>query len=101
MLLKVGLVTLASFILKLNEKKNLVEKEHQVRSDDYGRDLSSVQLLLTKQDAFDAGLNAFEHEGIQRITELKDQLVAAQHQQTPNIEKRHVNVMARWQQLLV
>lgn len=72
-----------------------------MRSDDYGRDLSSVQLLLTKQDAFDAGLNAFEHEGIQRITELKDQLVEAQHQQTPNIEKRHVNVMARWQQLLV
>ncbi|VDP55256.1 unnamed protein product, partial [Soboliphyme baturini] len=51
------------------------EKEAYVQSDDYGRDLSSVQILLTKQEAFDAGLNAFEHEGIQRITELKDQLV--------------------------
>uniref|UniRef100_A0A914R6H7 Uncharacterized protein n=1 Tax=Parascaris equorum TaxID=6256 RepID=A0A914R6H7_PAREQ len=38
------------------------EKEQQVRSDDFGRDLSSVQILLTKQEAFDAGLNAFEHE---------------------------------------
>ncbi|OUC41857.1 spectrin repeat-containing domain protein, partial [Trichinella nativa] len=52
------------------------EKEAAVRSDDYGRDLSTVQMLLTKQEAFDAGLNAFEHEGIQRITELKDQLTA-------------------------
>lgn len=77
------------------------EKEHQVRSDDFGRDLSTVQLLLTKQDAFDAGLNAFEHEGIQRITELKDQLIQAKHQQTLNIEKRHNDVMVRWQQLLV
>uniref|UniRef100_A0A0M3J625 Spectrin alpha chain-like protein n=1 Tax=Anisakis simplex TaxID=6269 RepID=A0A0M3J625_ANISI len=78
----------------------IAEKEQQVRSDDYGRDLSSVQILLTKQEAFDAGLNAFEHEGIQRITELKDQLVNSHHAQTPNIEKRHQNVIARWQQLL-
>ncbi|TKR73840.1 hypothetical protein L596_021099 [Steinernema carpocapsae] len=78
----------------------IAEKEHQVRSDDYGRDLSSVQMLLTKQEAFDAGLNAFEHEGIQRVTELKDQLVNAKHQQSPNIENRHTTVILRWQQLL-
>lgn len=78
----------------------MAEREQQVRSEDYGRDLSSVQILLTKQETFDAGLNAFEHEGIQRITELKDQLVNAKHAQTPAIEKRHSNVIARWQQLL-
>lgn len=71
-----------------------------MRSDDFGRDLSSVQILLTKQEAFDAGLNAFEHEGIQRITELKDQLVSSQHAQSPAIQKRHSNVITRWQQLL-
>ncbi|KRY71430.1 Spectrin alpha chain [Trichinella pseudospiralis] len=76
------------------------EKEAAVRSDDYGRDLSSVQILLTKQEAFDAGLNAFEHEGIQRITELKDQLVAAQHRQAQAILDRHANVIGRWQRLL-
>ena len=27
----------------------IIDKENQVRSDDYGRDLSSVQTLLTKQ----------------------------------------------------
>lgn len=56
--------------------------------------------MLTKQEAFDAGLNAFEHEGIQRITELKDQLVSVKHQQSPAIQERHANVMARWQRLL-
>src|SRR5699024_9836503 len=76
------------------------EKEAQVRSDDYGKDLSSVQLLLTKQDAFDAGLNAFEHEGIQRITELRDQLLRSQHVQSDAISKRHDNVIHRWQELL-
>lgn len=33
----------------------IAEKELAVRSDDYGRDLSSVQLLLNKQDAFETG----------------------------------------------
>uniref|UniRef100_A0A183DQ64 SH3 domain-containing protein n=1 Tax=Gongylonema pulchrum TaxID=637853 RepID=A0A183DQ64_9BILA len=56
--------------------------------------------FLSSLEAFDAGLNAFEHEGIQRITELKDQLVNARHAQSANIEKRHGNVIARWQQLL-
>ncbi|CAI4227013.1 unnamed protein product [Auanema sp. JU1783] len=78
----------------------IAEKEQQVRSDDFGRDLSSVQILLNKQEAFDAGLNAFEHEGIQRITELKDQLVNSQHLQAPAIQKRHSNVITRWQNLL-
>uniref|UniRef100_A0A1I8B6Y0 Spectrin alpha chain n=1 Tax=Meloidogyne hapla TaxID=6305 RepID=A0A1I8B6Y0_MELHA len=76
------------------------DKEHHVRSPDFGKDLSTVQLLLNKQDAFDAGLNAFEHEGIQRITELKDQLLSVEHEQSPAIEKRHQSVITRWQQLL-
>ena len=71
------------------------EKEAQVHSDDYGRDLSSVQTLLTKQETFDAGLQSFEKEGIQTITALKDQLVASQHAQTPAIEKRYNDVITR------
>ena len=42
----------------------IADKETQIRSDDYGRDLSSVQTLLTKQETFDAGLQAFEKEGV-------------------------------------
>lgn len=76
------------------------EKEIQVQNDDYGYDLSSIQLLLTKQDAFDAGLNAFEHDGIGRITELKAKLLYIQHIQSDTISKRHDNVMHRWQELL-
>ncbi|XP_022101019.1 spectrin alpha chain, non-erythrocytic 1-like isoform X4 [Acanthaster planci] len=76
------------------------DKESMARSDDYGRDLSSVQTLLTKQETFDAGLQAFEKEGISTITTLKDQLVEANHVQTPAIQQRHANLMARWEKLL-
>ena len=78
----------------------VADKEVQVRSEDHGRDLSSVSTLLTKQDTFDAGLAAFEHEGIQSISQLKDQLVQAKHVQTKAIQKRHDNVMSRWHNLL-
>ncbi|KAH8318590.1 hypothetical protein KR067_005570, partial [Drosophila pandora] len=75
------------------------DKENYVRSDEYGRDLSTVQTLLTKQETFDAGLNAFEQEGIHNITALKDQLINANHAQSPAILKRHGDVIARWQKL--
>ncbi|XP_044730361.1 spectrin alpha chain isoform X3 [Chrysoperla carnea] len=78
----------------------IADKETHVRSEEFGRDLSTVQTLLTKQETFDAGLHAFEHEGIQNITTLKDQLIAANHDQTPAILKRHADVIARWQKLL-
>ncbi|XP_041973839.1 spectrin alpha chain isoform X3 [Aricia agestis] len=78
----------------------IADKETHVRSDEFGRDLSTVQTLLTKQDTFDAGLAAFEQEGIQNITALKEQLVAAGHEQAAAISKRHGDVLARWQRLL-
>lgn len=46
-----------------------------------------------------SGLTAFEQEGIQNITALKDQLISAQHDQSPAIIKRHEDVLARWQKL--
>nr|CAD7266031.1 unnamed protein product [Timema shepardi] len=73
----------------------IADKETHVRSEEYGRDLSTVQTLLTKQETFDAGLHAFEHEGIQNITALKDQLIHANHDQTPAILKRHADVITR------
>lgn len=78
----------------------IADKENHVRSEDFGRDLSSVQTLLTKQETFDAGLHAFEQEGIQNITTLKDQLVAAGHDQTATILNRHGDVISRWNALL-
>ncbi|KAF7280660.1 alpha spectrin isoform X1 [Rhynchophorus ferrugineus] len=94
-----------SAYLKFMWKADVVEswiadKETHVKSEEFGRDLSSVQTLLTKQETFDAGLTAFEHEGIQNITTLKDQLVASNHDQTATIVQRHADVIARWQLLL-
>ncbi|XP_022904897.1 spectrin alpha chain isoform X1 [Onthophagus taurus] len=78
----------------------IADKETHVKNEDFGRDLSSVQTLLTKQETFDAGLTAFEHEGIQNITALKDQLINANHDQSPAIVQRHADVIGRWQKLL-
>ncbi|KAG5885767.1 hypothetical protein JTB14_031203 [Gonioctena quinquepunctata] len=78
----------------------IADKETHVKSEEFGRDLSSVQTLLTKQETFDAGLTAFEHEGIQNITDLKDRLIASNHDQTQAILQRHASVIARWQKLL-
>ncbi|XP_037907780.1 spectrin alpha chain isoform X2 [Hermetia illucens] len=77
----------------------IADKEGYVRSEEFGRDLSTVQTLLTKQETFDAGLNAFEKEGIHNITTLKDQLINANHAQSPAILKRHEDVLSRWQKL--
>ncbi|XP_051167041.1 spectrin alpha chain [Leptopilina boulardi] len=78
----------------------IADKETHVRSEEFGRDLSTVQTLLTKQETFDAGLVAFEHEGIHNITSLKEMLIDAGHDQTASIQKRHADVIARWNKLL-
>ncbi|KAI2810973.1 Spectrin alpha chain, non-erythrocytic 1 [Blomia tropicalis] len=75
------------------------DKEMHVRNDDYGRDLSSVSTLLTKHETFDSGLAAFEQEGIQTITELKDKLIASNHAQNANIMKRYNELIGRWHNL--
>ena len=73
---------------------------HSVRSDEFGRDLSSVQTLLTKQETFDIGLRAFETEGIQNISALKDQLIGGNHVQADAINKKFNVVINRWNKLL-
>merc|ERR1711936_1495634 len=78
----------------------IADKEAHVRSDEFGRDLSSVQTLLTKQDTFDIGLEAFEAEGIQNITALKEQLVSSGHSQSAAINKKYEEGIGRWNKLL-
>ncbi|XP_035787487.1 spectrin alpha chain isoform X2 [Anopheles albimanus] len=77
----------------------IADKENHVKSEEFGRDLSTVQTLLTKQETFDAGLSAFEQEGIHNITVLKDQLISTNHAQSAAILKRHEDVLSRWQKL--
>uniref|UniRef100_A0A3B3CNB4 EF-hand domain-containing protein n=1 Tax=Oryzias melastigma TaxID=30732 RepID=A0A3B3CNB4_ORYME len=51
-------------------------------------------------ETFDAGLQAFQQEGITNITALKDQLLTAKHVQSKAIEARHAALIKRWNQLL-
>lgn len=52
------------------------------------------------QDTLDASLQSFQQERLSKITELKDQLVTAQHSQTKAIEERHTALLRCWEQLL-
>lgn len=61
---------------------------------------ASSFLCVCLQETFDAGLQAFQQEGITNITALKDQLLAAKHVQSKAIEARHAALMKRWNQLL-
>ncbi|BHF71927.1 hypothetical protein SprV_0401498800 [Sparganum proliferum] len=77
----------------------IADREAQVHSEDYGRDLSSVQTLLTKHETFDTALESFRTEGIETITALHNQLVQSQHAQTPAIKQRFNALIERWERL--
>jgi spectrin alpha len=77
----------------------IADRETQVRSDDFGRDLSSVQTLLTKHETFETALESFSTEGVSTITQLHDQLVDAKHAQSEAIKNRYRTLMERWDRL--
>jgi spectrin alpha len=90
--------------LQFNWKADVVEswisdKETHVKSEDFGKDLTSVQTLLTKQENFDAGLQTFAQESIHSLTALQEELVAAKHAQSGAIRQRHSDVIKRWEKL--
>ncbi|XP_021964674.1 spectrin alpha chain isoform X2 [Folsomia candida] len=76
------------------------DKEAHVKSEEFGRDLSTVQTLLTKQDTFDAGLVAFENEGMDNLRQLRDLLVSSGGIKSEMINKRFGEVKGRWEKLL-
>lgn len=76
------------------------DKEAHVKSEEFGRDLSTVQTLLTKQDTFDAGLVAFDGEGMDNLKNLRDQLVQSGGVKSEMIAKRFQDVRSRWEKLL-
>uniref|UniRef100_A0A8C7C107 Spectrin alpha chain, erythrocytic 1 n=1 Tax=Neovison vison TaxID=452646 RepID=A0A8C7C107_NEOVI len=78
----------------------IAEKEASLKTNGNGTDLAASLTLLAKQDTLDASLQSFQQDRLSEITDLKDQLVAAQHSQTKAIEQRHDALLRRWEQLL-
>ncbi|XP_034376138.1 spectrin alpha chain, erythrocytic 1 [Arvicanthis niloticus] len=76
------------------------EKEASLKTKSNGADLTAFLTLLAKHDTLDASLQSFQQERLSEITDLKDQLVAAEHIQTKAIEERHAALLRRWEQLL-
>ncbi|XP_036895269.1 spectrin alpha chain, erythrocytic 1 isoform X2 [Sturnira hondurensis] len=78
----------------------IAEKEASLKSDGNNADLTSFFTLLAKQDTLDVSMQSFQQDRLSKITDLKDQLVAAQHSQTKAIEERHAALLRLWEQLL-
>jgi len=95
---------LLQFIWKADVVESWIgEKLHQLRTDDLGHNLLSVQNLLTRHETFEAGLSNFEHEGIRSVTELREELLAnnrLSNEQNDKIQARYDLVLSNWQKLL-
>ena len=95
---------LLQFIWKADVVESWIgEKLHQLRTDDLGHNLLSVQNLLTRHETFEAGLSNFEHEGIRSVTELREELLAnnrLSNEQNDKIQARYDIVLSNWQKLL-
>ncbi|XP_028721446.1 spectrin alpha chain, erythrocytic 1 [Peromyscus leucopus] len=76
------------------------EKEASLKTKSNGADLTAFLTLLAKHDTLDASLQSFQQERLSEITDLKNQLVAAEHSQSKAIEERHAALLRRWEQLL-
>uniref|UniRef100_A0A2K5UN69 Spectrin alpha chain, erythrocytic 1 n=1 Tax=Macaca fascicularis TaxID=9541 RepID=A0A2K5UN69_MACFA len=78
----------------------IADKETSLKTNGNGADLGDFLTLLAKQDTLDASLQSFQQERLPEITDLKDQLIAAQHSQSKAIEERYAALLKRWEQLL-
>nr|WAW84869.1 spectrin alpha chain [Halisarca dujardinii] len=74
-------------------------KEGQVKSEDFGRDIASVQPLLAKQEAFEVGLSAFEQDSISNLASRKEHLYQDKHSKVPQIRQRYEDVTKKWDKL--
>ncbi|XP_054419326.1 spectrin alpha chain, erythrocytic 1 [Pteronotus mesoamericanus] len=78
----------------------IAEKKTSLKNNGKGADLTAFHTLLAKQDTLDASMQSFQQDRLSKITDLRDQLVAAQHSQTKAIEERHAALLRLWEQLL-
>ena len=76
----------------------IADREPNV-GEDVGQDLPSVQTLITKQEAFDASVRAFQPR-VDQFSELKRKLVAQGNSKTAQIQARDDELQARWNRLL-
>lgn len=77
----------------------IADKDPQAASKDVGKDLPSVQNLMTKHEAFEASLLAFQAR-IDAFQATKDALVSSGNVRARDIADREAMVMKRWHALL-
>ncbi|XP_075238969.1 spectrin alpha chain-like isoform X4 [Convolutriloba macropyga] len=82
----------------VNEKQSLVQSNAGGDVEE-AKDLSAVQDMLHRQETFEAGLTAFQAEGIVPIGKLRDTLVNAGHVSKNEIDQRYKSLLDRWEEL--
>ncbi|XP_063713105.1 spectrin alpha chain-like isoform X2 [Symsagittifera roscoffensis] len=82
----------------VNEKQSLVQSNAGGDVEE-AKDLSAVQDMLHRQETFEAGLTAFQAEGIVPIGKLRDTLVNAGHISKNEIDQRYKSLLDRWHEL--
>eukprot|EP00051_Salpingoeca_urceolata_P021153 m.326944 g.326944 ORF g.326944 m.326944 type:complete len:2477 (-) comp19745_c14_seq3:188-7618(-) len=75
------------------------DKEPQVVSEEFGKDLPSVQSHIAKHDTFAASLSAFQPR-INAFQQLKAELIAEKNTNNNAIQTREAAVVQRWKALL-
>lgn len=74
------------------------EVEQQLSSEDFGRDLISVQNLLKKQNLLEADMAACR-ERVQRSSQKANEFVGCNHFDAPNIQNKQDNLSKRFDEL--
>ncbi|EGD77905.1 spectrin [Salpingoeca rosetta] len=66
---------------------------------DFGKDLTAVQALLNKQDAFDSSVSLFQPR-VDAFKAMAEQLKANKNTHSADIDALRTSVLSQWQQLL-
>ncbi len=91
--------TLFQFFRDLDDEEAWIkEKKLLVGSEDYGRDLTSVQNLRKKHKRLETELNSHE-PAIQQILDTANKLIDESNIGTRDIEKRCSQLQSNWQEL--
>ena len=77
----------------------ITDKEPLMASDDFGRDLPSVQALLARQSSFDSALTTFESR-IAALGSLRKELLSQSNSSSAAIAQADAAVTSRWKRLL-
>ncbi|XP_073725686.1 spectrin beta chain, erythrocytic-like [Misgurnus anguillicaudatus] len=88
-----------NFFWEIGELESWIrEKDHIFSSLDYGKDMTSVLVLLSKHSAFEDELDA-RRDNLKQVMDEGESMIQAKHLGSPKVQQRMDEVQRQWQQL--